>query len=67
MVETSPGGAQVEVDGILVQSPAQVAVPVHGDHVLSVRLSGYQPVSQAVRFESGLVQTVFVRLEPVGP
>jgi hypothetical protein len=62
-IVSEPVGAEVMVDGHRIgATPFDGAVPV-GEHEVTVRLTGYRPVTEAVRVEEGLEVARTVRLE----
>jgi hypothetical protein len=64
-VLSTPGGAEIEVDGVFVaETPSAVAVPA-GDHTISVRMAGYDTWRQLVH-AAGTRMTLNARLTSGG-
>jgi hypothetical protein len=67
---TTPMGAQVVLDGVLVgPGPAKLPDVQAGDHVLEVRAAGYVDFRQTIRIEGGKTQALPIDLKkiPTGP
>ena len=64
-VNTTPKGAEIFVDGTATgkTSPARVEI-VSGDHILVVKLAGYQPGRRAVEVSEGGTVTINETLKP---
>ncbi|MBI2894241.1 MAG: PEGA domain-containing protein [Deltaproteobacteria bacterium] len=63
-VESSPSGANVQVDGVLVgRTPWSDEVP-QGPRVVRLELEGHRPVTREVTLATGQTQALLVDLEP---
>ena len=64
-VLSTPGGAEIEVDGVfMAETPSAIAVPA-GDHTISVRMAGYDTWRQMVH-AGGTRMTLNARLTSGG-
>jgi hypothetical protein len=63
---TTPSGAQVVLDGVLVgPGPAKLPDVQAGDHVLEVRAAGYIDYRQTIRIEGGKTQALPIDLKKI--
>jgi len=65
-ITSEPSGATVQVDGVALERPAPVTLPVRRDraeHIIDAKAPGYRPAHETVRYDRSVRLAFVLRLE----